>query len=238
MFTGIRMSTKALPLPHTRAAAPEVDVAVDAGAAVEAGSLLAFWFEDTARPGANLDAAFARWFRATPAFDALVAERFGEAIRRGGAGALDPWCEAPRGRLALIVLLDQLPRNAFRNTPEAFACDARARRLCREGLERGHDQTLLPVEKHFFYLPLLHAEDPADQALSVACFDRLRAEAPAGQEAYFQAVVDAAHRYQSVIERFGRFPHRNAILGRTSTPEELAFLASSTPRWEGGPRAG
>jgi uncharacterized protein (DUF924 family) len=205
---------------------------------IQADALHAFWFEDTTEPGHDLSAALARWFRATEDFDALIRERFVDSIRRAGAGELDGWCETPRGRLALIVLLDQLSRNAFRGTPEAFAYDAKARSVCREGMARGEERAFVPVEKHFFYLPLLHSEQLTDQDDSVPVFERLRQEAPASQGEYFQAVVDAAHRYHSTITRFGRFPHRNAALGRASTPEELEFMAASTPRWEKGPRAG
>ena len=207
-------------------------------APISADVVHAFWFEETTIPDHDLNAALIRWFRATGEFDALVRDRFADAIRRGGAGEFDHWCESTRGRLSLIVLLDQLPRNAFRGTPDAFAFDAKARFVCREGIARGDEQLLVPVERHFFYLPLLHSEDLADQELSVNNLEQLRRRAPASQIDYFQAVVDAALRYRSVIARFGRFPHRNAALGRTSTPDELEFMAASTPRWEKGPRAG
>jgi uncharacterized protein (DUF924 family) len=208
------------------------------GVAPDAARVLAFWFGDATRPEADLRDALVRWFRATPGFDAEVRARFEPTIAFAAAGALEGWTTSPRGRLALIVVCDQLSRNAFRDTPRAFATDERARRLCREGLARRDDAALTPVERHFFLLPLLHSEDLRDQGASVAAFERLRADAPPHQADYFEAVVQAARRYHAIIARFGRFPHRNAILGRSSTGEEAAFLAASAPRWEGGPRAG
>ena len=132
---------------------------------------------------------------------------------------------SPAVRLALILLLDQLPRNIHRGTPAAFAQDPLARDLCLKGLSIGADKSLSPLERVFFYLPLEHAESREQQARSVALFEALAAEqAGTPAQATFAGFADFARRHQVIIERFGRFPHRNDILGRTSTPEEAAFL--------------
>ncbi len=197
-----------------------------------------FWFGGVTAENYPLDNAMVRWFRAAPDFDDLIRSRFAASIRRASAGEYDGWCASARGRTSLVVLLDQFPRNAFRGTPNAFAFDDRARGVCREGVAIAHGRALTPVERHFLYLPLLHSETLADQELSVTLYEQLRHEAPESQADYFQAVVDAARRYHAVIERFGRFPHRNAALGRVSTAEEIDFMTNSTPRWANGPRAG
>ena len=129
------------------------------------------------------------------------------------------------GRLALILLLDQLPRNIHRASPAAFAQDAKARDLCLRGLSLGADKALSPLARVFFYLPLEHAESREQQARSVALFEALAAEQAGGPaRETFEGFADFARRHQVIVQRFGRFPHRNAILGRTSTPEEAEFL--------------
>jgi uncharacterized protein (DUF924 family) len=129
-----------------------------------------------------------------------------------------------RGRLALILLLDQLPRSIHRGTPEAFAQDAAARQVADSGLAAGADRLLRPIERLFFYLPFEHSEDLADQHRSVRLFRELGESVLESQRDVFSGFLDYAVRHREVIERFGRFPHRNRILGRESTPEELAFL--------------
>jgi len=178
-----------------------------------ADDVLAYWFA----PGPQ---RAARWFRGDAATDADCRQRFASTLDAATRGELDGWSATPRGRLALIVVLDQFSRNIHRGTPRAFAQDARALALCLDGLARGDDRTLGPDERGFFYLPLEHAEDAAMQARSVACFEALAAEAP--EAAGF---LPWAREHRDVIARFGRFPTRNATLGRPSTPDEEAFLA-------------
>src|SRR5689334_2099390 len=178
-----------------------------------ADDVLAYWFA----PGPE---RAARWFRGDAATDADCRRRFAATLDAAARGELDGWSATPRGRLALIVVLDQFSRNIHRGTPRAFAQDARALALCLDGLARGDDRTLTPDERGFFYLPLEHAEDAAMQARSVACFEALAAEAP--EAAGF---LPWAREHRDVIARFGRFPARNATLGRPSTPDEEAFLA-------------
>ena len=158
------------------------------------------------------------WFEVDAAFDQAVGAQCRALHTAAAAGALDHWAATPRGCLALLILLDQVPRNLYRGSARAFATDAQARAVARSALAAGHDRALTPVERQFVYLPFEHSEDLADQELSVALFDSLP-EPPDRAES-----VDYARRHRDIIARFGRFPHRNAALGRTSTPEEDAFL--------------
>ncbi len=174
----------------------------------------AFWFG--APPLATRDV----WFHKDAAFDATIRARFGTAIAAALAGAFGDWMATPRGALARVLLLDQFTRNAFRDTPAAFAGDARALATADDALARGHDRALLPLERRFLYLPFEHAEDGDAQARSLALFGAL------AEETGLTDPLDWAERHAAVIARFGRYPHRNALLGRESTPEELAFLAT------------
>ncbi|MGC1411934.1 MAG: DUF924 family protein [Acetobacteraceae bacterium] len=153
------------------------------------------------------------WFKKTAEFDATCTG-FADGLRDARRGAFDHWTETPRGTLALIILLDQFPRNLHRNSPEAFAADAKAREVARTALTRGIDQMLGEVERMFVYLPFEHSEDLADQDESVRLFTAL------GED-----MTRYAEEHRDVIRRFGRFPHRNAALGRACTPDELAYLA-------------
>ncbi|WP_337074011.1 DUF924 family protein [Aeromonas veronii] len=187
--------------------------------------LLALWFGDEADDVLRATRQAPIWWGKNSKTDALLASRFGELAEAAAKGSLAHWADLPSGRLALILLLDQLPRNIHRGTPAAFAQDPLARDLCLKGLSIGADKSLSPLERVFFYLPLEHAESREQQARSVALFEALAAEqAGTPAQATFAGFADFARRHQVIIERFGRFPHRNDILGRTSTPEEAAFL--------------
>jgi uncharacterized protein (DUF924 family) len=179
-----------------------------------AAEVLAFWFGE---PPASVPRA--EWFRKDPAFDEAIHQRFGATLEAALAGGLGPWQRTPAGALASIVVLDQFTRNAFRDTPRAFAGDALALAAAEALVARGDDRLLAPLARWFVYLPFEHAESLEQQRRSVALFDALAAEHPAMADAREWAV-----KHQVIVERFGRFPHRNAILGRPSTPEELAFL--------------
>jgi uncharacterized protein (DUF924 family) len=184
---------------------------------MNAQDVLDFWF------GAPASAEHGRardvWFRKDPEFDRSIAARFGPLVEAALAGELRDWDAAPPSALARIVLLDQFTRNIYRDTPKAFAGDALALAAASAMLDRGDDAVLLPVQRCFVYLPLEHSEDLAVQQRSVALFTKLAAAHPA-----LQNNLDYAIRHHDVIRRFGRFPHRNAVLGRASTSEELAFL--------------
>ncbi|MFL9597847.1 DUF924 family protein [Aeromonas veronii] len=187
--------------------------------------MIDFWFGDEADDVLRATRQAPLWWGKSSEMDALLASRFGELAEAAAKGSLAHWADLPSGRLALILLLDQLPRNIHRGTPAAFAQDPLARDLCLKGLSIGADKSLSPLERVFFYLPLEHAESREQQARSVALFEALAAEqAGTPAQATFAGFADFARRHQVIIERFGRFPHRNDILGRTSTPEEAAFL--------------
>jgi len=182
----------------------------------DAEAIRAFWYaegRDTYRP---------IWFQKNDAFDAEIRERFGALIRPAREGAFDEWAATPEGALALLILLDQFPRNVFRGSGEAFASDAHARAIARVAvLEKRFDLKLGAFEKPFLYLPFEHSEAPADQDLSVALFEGLRDVA---HHARANGAIDYAWRHRVVIQDFGRFPHRNAALGRVSSPAEQAWL--------------
>jgi uncharacterized protein (DUF924 family) len=160
------------------------------------------------------------WFKGTPEFDATLRQAFLADYEAGAAGELRSWEALPKGALALVLLLDQIPRNIFRDTPRAYAADAAARAVADRALARGFDRSVPEVWRRFLYMPYHHSEHLADQHRSVALFDAL----PRNPDRR-GALRRYGRPYVEVIERFGRFPHRNAILGRESTAEEAAFLA-------------
>ena len=186
--------------------------------------ILEFWFGDDQDDAAVAAAKAELWWGHSPATDEVLQERFGAAASAAAAGVLDHWTGSPRGRLALILLLDQLPRAIRRDTPEAFAQDDAARKTAAQGLESGADRLLRPIERLFFCLPFEHSEDLEDQDRSVELFRELALSVPEGKRPTFAGFLDYAKRHREVIARFGRFPHRNRILGRESTAEETAFL--------------
>jgi uncharacterized protein (DUF924 family) len=159
------------------------------------------------------------WFRRSDAFDEAIRARFAPLLAAARDGALSGWTATPRGTLALLLVLDQFPRNLHRGSPLAFASDAKAREVARAALAAGIERGLTKVERAFLYLPFEHSEHLADQDASVALFTTI-ADHPE-----MPTVLDYALRHRDVIRRFGRFPHRNATLGRLSTPEEEAYLA-------------
>ncbi|MET0346900.1 MAG: DUF924 family protein [Methyloceanibacter sp.] len=167
--------------------------------------ILAFWFE-TLKPE--------DWYRKNPAIDAAITERFGATYEVLKTGVPPDWLAEPRGMLAAIIVLDQFPRNMFRDDARAFATDQAALALAKRAISEGTDMRLAPEQRAFIYLPFQHAETRDDQARSIELFTAL------GNPNN----LDFALRHQAIIARFGRFPHRNSVLGRASTAEELAFL--------------
>jgi uncharacterized protein (DUF924 family) len=186
--------------------------------------LLDLWFGDTRDDVEAGENQAELWWGQSPETDEMLGARFGQATSAAAAGALDHWSGSPRGRLALILLLDQLPRVIHRGTPGAFATDERARQIAMQGLKSAADRLLRPIERVFFYLPFEHSEDLADQERSVELFEALAAEVADGWRSTFESYLEFACKHKDIIDRFGRFPHRNAILGRESTPEEIEFL--------------
>ncbi|CAE6745335.1 hypothetical protein R69927_02889 [Paraburkholderia domus] len=183
----------------------------------EARAVLDSWFGAPTTP--TFGQARKLWFSRDRAFDAMLLERFGTLIDAAREGALDSWTETPLGALALVIVLDQFSRNCYRGTPRAFAADHKALRIAQQMIASGAD-LLLPTVHHraFAYLPFEHDETLASQHESLRLFKQLKAE-PGGASYYSSAV-----RHARIIERFGRFPHRSAQLGRQSTAEETAFL--------------
>jgi uncharacterized protein (DUF924 family) len=164
------------------------------------------------------------WFAENPHVDEEIHGRFGQIHARAAAGEYDRWSATVPGRMALIILLDQFSRNMFRGSSKSFAQDAAALQLALEALELGIDVQLLPVERLFLYLPLEHSESLEHQEESIRRFEQLHADAPPGLQPFTEGSLEYAIRHKVVIEQFGRFPHRNEVLGRQSTEEELAFL--------------
>ncbi|NIR31029.1 MAG: DUF924 domain-containing protein [Gammaproteobacteria bacterium] len=186
--------------------------------------ILTFWFGKPDDPLGYDESRMDLWFRSGCRDDAIVRARFGADLDRAGAGELDTWLETPQGTLALIIVLDQFSRHVHRGTPGAFARDARAQSIVLEAVAGGVDRELRPIERAFLYLPLEHAEDRELQRQSVALHERLLANLPPRYRERYRSFLEHARQHRNVVERFGRFPHRNAILGRESTVEETAFL--------------
>ena len=173
----------------------------------EAEQILAYWIGEVGPD---------RWYKPSAEIDAAIAARFADLWRRAAAGALDHWIVEPRGALALLVLLDQFPRNMFRGRAEAYATDPRARALAKRAIALGHDRKIAEPERQFFYLPLMHSETLPDQE---RCVRLIRLAMPAtGADN-----LDHAVRHREVIRRFGRFPSRNAALGRADSEAERAY---------------
>jgi len=193
--------------------------------------ILNYWFAGALTQPQAIEQRQRIWFAGGESFDRECSERFSVTLAAAGDGDLDHWRRSPRARLALILLLDQFSRNVYRGTARAFENDAGALAACRDGIELGHDRRLLAIERTFFYMPLEHTEDRAMQALSVQHFETLAEEAPEELRELMSANAGYAHEHRDIIERFGRFPHRNAVLGRESTTEEVAYLAGDAPRF-------
>ena len=167
--------------------------------------VLTFWFEENGPE---------RWWTSDPQFDAAIRSRFGALRDQAVRGELHGWRDTPEGRLAEIIVLDQFSRNLYREDPRAFAADAMALALAQEAVRIGADQAVPPVQRQFFYMPYQHSESPRIHEIAVQLFESL--DDPES--------LDFERRHKAIIDRFGRYPHRNRVLGRSSTPEEIAFL--------------
>jgi uncharacterized protein (DUF924 family) len=169
------------------------------------------------------------WFGEDPAFDEAIMVGFEDDVEAASNGRLDHWAEEPRGRLALILLIDQFRRNIHRNTAKAFSHDKLALKLCVEGAVKKKDKGLTPIEKVFFYMPLQHAESVKVQAKSVELFNKLAESVSPTYRETFLTVAQFAELHKDIVDQFGRFPHRNKLLGRENTPEENEYLAGDSP---------
>jgi uncharacterized protein (DUF924 family) len=188
-------------------------------------AVLAFWFGELDADGLPSSAAAARWFVGGDAFDEEIRERFGGLVEEALAGGLEAWADVPRELLALVIVLDQFPRNLFRGDARAFSGDARALALSRDAVDAGWARRLLPGERVILYLPFEHAETLGEQERCCALYRDLLDDGPASGRLRFAGSLEYAERHLATIRRFGRFPARNEALGRRSTPAELAFLA-------------
>ncbi|MFU8820658.1 MAG: DUF924 family protein [Gammaproteobacteria bacterium] len=197
-----------------------------------AEDILDYWFGDSVRDPSKAPGRMGFWFGSDPERDAEMRERWGELVTAASEGKLDFWTKTPRGRLAVLILLDQMRRNIYRGTAEAFRHDGRARYLMRDGVSRLMDLKLTPIERLFFYMPLQHAESLDDQELAVDRFLQLEREVASAHRDIFAGFRKYAQKHRDIIARFGRFPHRNSILGRRDTPEEAAWLASGGERFD------
>ena len=192
---------------------------------MESEQVLDFWFGACGADGSLDTTKQKMWFGDGRKYDAEIRERFGALHERASRDKLEnEWAVTPLGSIALIVVLDQFSRHIHRDKPAAFAQDPAAQRLVLSATDLGMDRQLIPAQRAFFYMPLEHAEDIELQRLGVRCFDGLaRTVAPAWRKEY-DSFHDYAQRHRDIIARFGRFPHRNKILGRASTPAEIKFL--------------
>jgi uncharacterized protein (DUF924 family) len=194
-------------------------------------TVLAYWF---GAPGSAADIAARQgklWFGKLPEKDRDITERFSATFNAAIRGSLDHWADTPHGRLALVIVLDQFPHHIHRDTPLAFAQDAKALALSMDALAMGEDKQLAPIERVFLYLPLEHAESVSVQDLSVALYRQLALDAAEPERTLFDNFLDYARKHRDVVARFGHFPHRNAILGRPSTLEETEFLKQPGSRF-------
>lgn len=188
--------------------------------------ILAYWIGPADNDAGALEARHKLWFGKSDAADIEIAERFVPTLAALASGLAEDWAEnGPHPRLAAIIALDQFSRNIFRGRAAAFENDRLALGLAKDGLMRGEDSGLSEVERAFFYLPVEHSERAADQVLSVQLFERLAEDARPEFRGFAETCLDYARQHKAVIDRFGRYPHRNAALGRQNTPEEEAYLA-------------
>ena len=187
--------------------------------------LLAFWFGELVDGFADASHR-KRWFAGGPEFDAELGERFGALIDAALTGRLEAWLDEPRGRLAYVLVTDQLTRNVHRGTANAFAGDALALAAATDAVASGDDTALQVDERCFLYMPFEHSERLLDQHTCVGLFSELLTNSSANGDARIASYLDYAHEHRDIIRRFGRFPHRNALLGRTNTAAEDEFLAS------------
>jgi uncharacterized protein (DUF924 family) len=193
--------------------------------------LLDWWFGNSESASEVAAQKGKLWFGKRDSQDLEARERFGDLAEQALAGGLTEWMQRPEGWLALVLLLDQFPRMIFRDTPKAFAGDLRAQKLVAQGIAADFDRQLQPIQRVFIYLVFEHSENLEVQNEGVSRYIELVAQQPEVDRALFSDYLDYAERHQRVIAQFGRFPHRNAVLGRESTAEELVFLSRPGSRF-------
>ena len=194
-------------------------------------SVLDFWFGASGSASEIAGRQRKLWFGKSAENDQAVSDRFAATLAAASAGKLDHWANNPRGRLALVIVLDQFPHHIFRDQPQAFATDPQALALSLAALTANEDRRLTPIERVFLYLPLEHAESIEMQERSVSFYAALASEVSTDERALFEDFLNYARKHRDVVARFGRFPHRNTILGRPSTPDEVEFLKQPGSRF-------
>jgi uncharacterized protein (DUF924 family) len=192
-------------------------------------AILAFWFREVELSAPQIDRRMDIWFGEDDVFDHECKKEFSADVDRASEGQLDHWAAEPRGRLALILLLDQFRRNIYRGTVQAFAKDKAALKLCVEGAMEKKDKGLTPIQRAFFYMPLQHTESLKVQTKSVQIFGRLSEAVSATYRETFETIAQFAELHHDIVEQFGRFPHRNKLLNRENTAEEDEYLAGDSP---------
>ena len=197
-------------------------------------AVISFWFQEKELTAPQIDGRMDVWFGEDAVFDQQIQSEFSGDVEEASEGKLDHWAHTPRGRLALILLLDQFRRNIYRGTARAYAEDKRALKLCVEGAMEKKDKGLSPIQRAFFYMPLQHAESRKVQAKSVAIFSRLAEAVSPTYAETFMTIAQFAELHRDIVEQFGRFPHRNVVLNRANTPEEAEYLASDGPSFGQG----
>ena len=191
--------------------------------------ILSFWFTDKELTAPQIDGRMDMWFSKDAVFDQQIVAEFADDVESASKGELDHWAHKPRGRLALILLLDQFRRNIYRNTKDAFSKDKEALKLCVEGAVEKKDHGLSPIQRVFFYMPLQHAESRRVQKKSREIYQRLAESVSTTYRDTFETVLQFAELHSDIVEQFGRFPHRNVLLNRANTPEEDEYLAADAP---------
>lgn len=191
--------------------------------------VLTFWFMKKELSAPQIDGRMDVWFGDDQVFDHEVTKEFADEVERASEGELDHWAHEPRGRLALILLLDQFRRNMYRNTPEAFAKDKLALKLCVEGAAEKMDKGLSPIQRAFFYMPLQHAESRKVQRKSCEMYRHLAKDVSPTYKETFDTITQFAELHADIVEQYGRFPHRNKVLNRANTAEEDEYLSGDAP---------
>ncbi len=197
-------------------------------------AIITFWFREQGLSAPQIDRRMDIWFGADEVFDHECKKEFDRDVEQASEGGLSHWAHEPRGRLALILLLDQFRRNIYRDTAKAFAKDGVALKLCVEGAMAKKDQGLTPIQRAFFYMPLQHVESKKVQAKSVELFSKLAETVPRPFRETFETIAQFAELHRDIVEQFGRFPHRNQLLNRENTPEEDEYLSGDTPDFDQG----
>ena len=206
-----------------------MDAAITDDDQIRIDAILAFWFREQELSAPQIDRRMDIWFGQDAVFDHECKKEFSNDVDRATEGKLDHWGHQPRGRLALILLLDQFRRNIYRNTADAFSMDKAALKLCVEGAMEKKDKGLTPIQRAFFYMPLQHAESRKVQVKSVEIYNRLSEAVSATHRETFETIAQFAELHHDIVQQFGRFPHRNQLLNRENTPEENQYLSGDSP---------